>query len=248
MGKLTNLIRRLTRPEPARMGFGSEQRGPVATVALVAIISERWAAGTTDAVAAGADAVLLKRQPGKDELAAAVAASDGRAVGLLDSQTSGDEPSEPKNAGVDFIAVERDAPAGVLLQEDLSFVIHLNEELTDVELRFLEARPFEAIFLEAEAVGLTIRQQMELQRVSGLARTPLLLRVPSNAQRDDLLCLREAGVALVATDSGGPDELRRLRGIIDALPARRQDRREERAEITLPRQNASADEEYEEEE
>jgi hypothetical protein len=92
---------------------------------------------------------------------------------------------------------------------------------------------------------------MELQRVAGLARKPLLLSVRPDIDQEDLLCLRDSGVALVAVDlkeRGAQEALPRLRGVIDSLPARRRPKRDERPEVTLAGVAPSSQEEFEEDE
>lgn len=248
MSKLADLIRRATRAEPGPMGFASGPRKPPPTMLLVALVGERWAQRVGDAVTAGADAFLLTGQPSEKELAEAVSAADGRPCGLLAS-ADGEQPSRLRQAGLDFLVLEPQAPASALMDEKLTLLLHLRDELTDTQLRTLDALPLHAVYVERESAALTIWRQMELQRISGLARRPLMLQAQLDAQQQDLLSLREAGVALATVDlreRGAADALRRLRGVIDALPRRRALRRGERPEVTLPRAVGQAEEEEEE--
>lgn len=250
MSKLADLIRRATRAEPAPIGFASGPRKLPPTMLLVALVGERWAQGVGDAVAAGADALVLTGRPSEKELAEAISAAGDRPCGLPAIEADGEQLSRLRQAGLDFLLLELQAPAGALLDQELTFLLHLRDELTDVYLRTLDALPLRALYVEQEAASPTIWRQMELQRISGLARKPLLLQVQPDAQQQDLLCLREAGVVLAAVDlreRGAADALRRLRGVIDALPRRRPLRREEAAEVTLPRAVGEAEEEEEEE-
>src|SRR3990170_4291672 len=113
-------------------------------------------------------------------------------------------------AGADSLVLEPEAPASALLDEDVTLLLRLRQELTDVQLRTLDALPVSALYVEREAGPITIWRQMELQRISGLARKPLALRVQPDARQQDLLALREAGVALLTVDmkegggGGGP--------------------------------------------
>ena len=251
MSKLDDLIRRATRAEPAPLGFGSVRSRPPSTMLLVALVGERWARAVGEAVSAGADAVLLTGSPGKKELAEAISAAKGHPCGLLAPQADAEATSQLRQAGLDFLALESQAPASALLEQELALLLYLKDELTDIELRVLDALPLSAIYLEWETEPLTIRRQMELQRISGLARKPLLLPVRPDAEQQDLLSLRDAGVALAALDlgrRGAADALRHLRDVIDGLPPRRRLRREERPEVTLPRVAAGEVEEEEEEE
>ncbi|OGO50796.1 MAG: hypothetical protein A2148_03715 [Chloroflexi bacterium RBG_16_68_14] len=250
MSKLADLIRRATRGEPAPLGFGAGSRKTTPTMLLVALVGEHWARGATDAAAAGADALLLTGRPGDKELAEAISAAQGRPCGLLEPETHAGQPAQLRSAGLDFLVLGPQAPASALLEEKLGFLFHLREELTDAQLRTLEALPVDALYLERELSPPTIWRQMELQRISGLARKPLLLQMRPDAEQQELLSLREAGVALIALDlkeRSATDALRRLRGVIDALPRRRPRHRKE-GEVTLPGATARGEEELEEEE
>ena len=250
MSKLTNLIRRVTRVEPAPMGFGSAARKPSPTMLLVALVGDHWTRTVGDAVGAGADALLLTGHPSEKELSEAVSAAEGRPCGLLAGQASPEEASQLGKVGLDFLVLTPETPASALQSQEVSFLIHLKEELTDIQLRTLDPLPLEAIYLDRDAAPLTIRRQMELQRLTGLARKPLVLSVRPTVDEEDLLCLRDAGVALIALDlkeRDGLDALRRLRGVIDALPPRRRPRRDEAPEVLLPRA-AAGEPAHEEEE
>ena len=255
MAKLIELIKRATRTEPGPIGFGATSRKPQPTMLLVALATDHWPRGAADAVAAGADAVLLAGRPADKDIAEAVKAADGRPCGLLAPDAAADQVSRLREAGLDFLAVGVQAGANVLLDEGVTFLLHLREELTDVQLRAVEPMPFAGVYAERDAAPATIMRMIELQRLSGLTRKPLLLTLPPESKEEDLLSLREAGVALVAVDlreRGATDALRRLRGVIDGLPRRRKPRSEERAAPSLPsgggRAGPAEGEEEEEEE
>lgn len=250
MSKLADLLKRSARSAPGALGFGASTPKKTATMLLVALVGERWARAAGEAVTAGADAVLLTGTPGEKELAEAVAAADGRPCGLLDPRAGAEAMAALRQAGLDFLTLGAEAPASALLDEELALLLHLDEELTDIELRTLDSLSLEAIYVERANGPLTIRRQMELRRVSGLARKPLLLAVQSDIEEQELLSLREAGVVLVALDlreRGAADALRRLRGVIDGLPPRRS-RSDERAAVIVSQVASSAPEEEEEEE
>jgi hypothetical protein len=78
---------------------------------------------------------------------------------------------------------------------------------------------------------------MEIQRITALARKPLLMAPADNVTKDDLLALRDSGAALLAVDvagSDGAEELERLNDLISSLPPRNQRRTGEKAGVTLP--------------
>jgi hypothetical protein len=248
MSELSKLLKKITRQEPAPMGFGRGPSKPGATMLLAAIVGDRWAAAAGEAASAGADLVLLAGDPSDGERAGATSAADGRPCGLITRQAEAGQLTALREAGIDFFAFDGQAPARALQEDEGGLLFHLKDDLTDIQLRTIEALPVEAIFFDRDAPSGTIMRQMELQRVSGLARKPLLVAVPPDVEQDDLLCLRDAGVALVAidlSDAGASEAIARLRGLIDALPPRKK-RREDRADVTLPGATASAAEDDDE--
>ena len=220
------------------MGFGSARSTPSPTMLLAGLVGEGWASTVADAAAAGADLFLLSGRPNEKELKEAISAAEDRPCGLLTPQAGAKDVAQLGEAGLDFVVLAPEAPAAALQDQELAVLLQVNDDITDIQLRTIDPLPLEAIYFEPDAAPLTIRRQMELQRISGMTRKPLLLRVQPDAEQQDLLALREAGVGLAAVDlkePGALDALRRLRGVIDALPSRRRPRREDRPEITLPR-------------
>ena len=235
MAKLADLIRRATKGEPAPLGFGSTREKPPASMVLVALAAKRWPQAASDAVAAGADALFLTGRPNEKEITEAIAAADGHPCGLL--ATDDADLSALHDAGLDFLALSPDAPARLLQKEDPTFLLRVDHDLTDVQLRTIDALPVDALYLDAGSAPLTISRQMEIQRVSGLTHKSIMLSVASDSTQDDLLSLRESGVALIAVDMANQDAaetLRHLRGLIDALPKRGRQRGQERPGVTLP--------------
>ena len=235
MAKLADLIKRATKGEPAALGFGSAREKPTASMVLVALAAKRWPQAASDAVAAGADALFLTGQPNEKEITEAIAAAGGRPCGLLAAADA--DLSALHGAGLDFLALSPDAPARLLQNEDSTFLLHVGDDLTDVQLHTIDALPVDALFLDGSFAPLTISRQMEIQRISGLARKSIMLSVASDCTQDDLLSLRESGVALIAVDMANQDAaeaLRHLRGLIDGLPKRGRRRGQEMPGVTLP--------------
>lgn len=248
MSKLADLIRRTTRVEGRRIGFGSATRQAGPTMLLVALVSERWPQGTAEATAAGADVVFLTGRPGDKDIADAVSAANDHPCGALAPDIDAARLATLRQAGLDFVALDTHAPGSALNENDLGFVLHIRDDLTDIQLRTLESLHLDALYLETNASPLTIARLMDLRRVTGLARRPLLLPVRQDAGQDDLLALRESGVGLLAVDMkerGAADAVKRLRGVIDGLPKRRQSRDDTGREAMLPR--AAASHEHEDE-
>lgn len=246
MSKLSDLIRRVSRGEPTPLGFMAGARKPTATLVLVALINDKWGSAPAEAAAAGADAVLLTGRPNDNDISQAVSGAGGRACGVLSDDASPERLQKLRDAGIDFVVLPDKAPASALLDEQLSFMLQVRDELTDVQLRTIEPLSLEAIYVEQEIGPLTIYRQMELQRVSGLTRKPLLVRVRARAEQAELLSLRDAGVALAGVEykEGGAGGVTSLRKTVDSMPRRK--RRREEAEATLPRPSQTVAEEDDE--
>ena len=250
MAKLNTLIKRATRPEHGPMGFGAAARKPQASMLLVAIIGDHWPRAVSDAAAAGADVLVLQGKPGDKDISEAIAAAGDQPCGVMLSDTSLDALPRLREAKVDFVLVGANSPAAALMEEELAVVLQLREELSDVQLRTLEAWPFGAIYFDRESAPATIFKLLDLQRVAGLARKPLMVQIPADTKQGELMALRDAGVALLAVDMkdrSAIDSLKRLRETVDALP-RHKPRKEEKREAWLPSGGSGAMSEHGEEE
>ena len=212
-------------------------------MALVALVSEHHAQGVSDAVAAGADALLLAGKLNEKELAETVAAAEETACGLLTNDADAKEIAQLSEAGLDFLAVGTGSPASVLQQQELGIVLQLTGDFTDIQLRTIEALSVEALYADNGSAVITIQRQMEVQRLTGLTRKPLMLKLPADTGQETLLCLREASAALAVIDMkdrNALDELRRLRGVVDELPARKPPAREDSPGVFVPQAIAQA--------
>jgi hypothetical protein len=229
MSKLADLIRRIARIEPPALGFSAGPKKAPPTMIIVGLAGDHWSRTVTESP--GADVLLFTGRPREQDIADAASASGERPCGAIVGEADGDSLARMRSFGLDFVVLSTHSPASALLDEDLGFVLQLKEDLDDIQLKTLEGRPLDALFLEHDTHPFTIRKQIEFQRISGLARKPLLVPVRSNIEEPDLLALREAGATLLALDlgdRGASEALARLRAVIDGLPPRRKLRTEER--------------------
>lgn len=232
MGKLADLIQHATRPHIAPLGFGTARSKPSPTMIIVAVISAKWKDSVGEAVSSGAAVVLLTGGPSESDMKAAADAAGDSSCGVVANGATG-----LSEAGVDFVVLNSDAPASALQDEDMTFLLQVDENLSDIQLRTIEPLPIEALYLDTPGTALTIGRQMELQRITGLARIPMLTTPVSDISRDDLLSLRDSGVLLLAVDMNASDAtktLAHLRKLVADLPPRRTRRRGEKAEVALP--------------
>ena len=255
MSKLAERIRRVLRVDSPPMGFGAAARTSNPSLLLIALLPALSPEAAREAVDRGADACLVAASDVKDKEVKAVVEALGEVpCGLRLGRLDGDVAGHVAELGVDYAAFDPEAAlATTLLASNLGQVLVLKDDLKDVYLRTLEALPLDAILLPQWKGALTVRQQMELQRVSGLARKPLIVTVSPQVTGSELEVLREAAVVAVAVEAdskGALDALASLRQVIDEMPPRRH-HREERGEALLPRvleAVASATDEEEEEE
>jgi hypothetical protein len=255
MSKLSECIRRALRVDSPPIGFGAAARVSNPSLLLTAFLPSLSPEAAKEAIARGADTCLVAASDAKDREVMEVVEALGEApAGLYLRRMDGETAAHLAELGIDYAAFDPEtALATTLLESKLGHVLSLESDLADVYLRTLEALPLDAILLRHWKGPLTVRQQMELQRISGLARKPLILPVPPQVTAAELQMLREAAVIAVAVEGDNKaafETLASLRKVIDELPSRRR-RREEHGEAILPHiaeAAATASEEGEEEE
>ncbi|HEX5139321.1 MAG TPA: hypothetical protein VFX19_00125 [Dehalococcoidia bacterium] len=234
MSKLADAIRRSQRVEAAPMGFGAARTAPrplllVGTNVAMATVGE--------AKTAGADVILVEANSlTPDDVKKAREAAGDAVLGAKTAVSTSEEAKALREAGLDFLLVEAETTAAAaLLDDDLGYALALPEQPEELFLRSLDSLNLEALYLASTPSPLTVAGQIELGRVAGLGRKPLLSRVAAGASKDDLQCLRAAGVVAVITDVAG---LGQLKETVASLPPRR-NKREDRAVVSLPRGNVT---------
>jgi hypothetical protein len=235
MSKLGDAIRRSQRVEAAPMGFGAARQAPKPSL-LVLFLGP--ASSAEAAREAGADVLLVDGRTqdlkGADAKKARDAAGDAT-LGVWARSPGADAAKDLADNGVDFLLFDPEStPAAALLQENLGYVLALPEAPEELFLRSLDSLTLDAVFLESVPSPLTVSRQIEIGRIGGLARKPLLAQVTADASKEDLECLRGV-VGVVVT--GGVEVVSRVRDTVVALPPRRH-RREERPVVSLPRGQA----------
>jgi hypothetical protein len=256
MSKLADKIRKITRVEPAPLGFGIAATRPRPPSLLLMVHGPASSMRPpADLAKAGLDALLLSLNPDKEATEAArwAKAAGELPCGLLIPSAASETVATLKQAGIDFLVFEADsANADALLDTEMGYVLSLAGEPSDSLLRAMADFPVDALWLADWHGPLTLRSQLELHRIYLLARSPLLVPIRADIGASDLQCLRDAGVVGVAVDGrehSAWDRLPALRQAIDGLPSRAR-RREERPEAVLPVRALvpeSAEEEEEEE-
>lgn len=256
MSKVGERMQRATRGEGAPIGFGAAQaRRKEPTMLLALGLPPAQATRAGEAAASGADTVIFgpladKRQA--KELGKWVKAAGEAPCGLWLGAATAEEVAAAKKAGIDYVVLSLEALASAVLDEEMGYLLALEEGMADTLLRTLDGLPLEAAMVSLEPGPLTLRRQLDVRRLVGLARLPLFLRLAEEPSPQEMESLREVGVLAIVVDGGRAEVwplLAGLRRAIDGLPPRRR-RREERLEAVLPLGQAAgmAEEEEEEEE
>ncbi|HEY8837670.1 MAG TPA: hypothetical protein VIO16_08340, partial [Dehalococcoidia bacterium] len=140
-----------------------------------------------------------------------------------------------RDQGFDFIVFSGDdAPAAVLLEEETGLVMQAQPDMSDSLLQAMQWMPLDALLVRWDG-PVSVRRQLELQRLSGFSRKPLFLFVENEPQAPELEALREAGVIGVVVDlaRGGETVLKNLRERIDNLRPRPRRSRADRSIISI---------------
>lgn len=237
MSKLADKIRRASKMEAGPIGFGVvAERRPSPTLLCLLRLDKDQAKKVGDTADAAADAVIITGlEAGK--LGDALQKLGDVPVGLRAEDAQRATVAAAREAGADFVLLDEESSAEVVLEEKVGLVLRLGAQAGDTELRALSGLALDALEIAPIGEPFTVRRLMELRRLSLLSQTPLLVEVTPEIGPSRLEALRGAGVAGVILDGKSADKLSALRQAILSLPARGQ-RREERVDALLPSHTA----------
>lgn len=245
MSKLSDLIRKASRPEPAPLGFGAHAaRSKTASLLVIVRLSSGDANKADEASKKGADAVIID---GGDagKLKDAAGESSAAVLGARPDKADRKTVSALRDAGADFVILDPDsAPAEATLEEKIGFVLDHRNEVDDTALRLLGELGLDALVIPSPPERLTLAELLKLRRLAALTRVPLITPVKPDAEPGYLQALRDSGVAGVIVESSAIGKLADLKARIESLPLRGR-RREERAEPLLPAAAPGHDEDFE---
>lgn len=226
MSQLQKKMQKLQRREGASMGFGAAVREQPRAMLLLARAADESQAKA--ALEAGADAVVIY-------------AEAPRAVAILDSLSghracagvltlSLDEASAAAlaGAGCDFVISGLEGTESVAVDTDrMGHVLIAREAMEDNTLRAIAPLGLDALYLEREAGGTMLANQLGLVRLATFSSTPLLVTVAAKTSAAELRVLRDSGVGGVVAPEGA--SAAQLKGLIKALvdvPAPKKSRRD----------------------
>jgi hypothetical protein len=215
MSKLSDRMRRAGRAESRPVGFTAAATAAQPSMLVVAALAAGETAGDTTA-----DALLLPEGSTPEAVTAAAAA--GAPVGVRAPKADRATVAALREAGADFFVLSDEAAASALTDEDASYILEIDGERTDTELRGLDGLAIEAVLAPAVDGALTIRRTINLRRLVAFTRKPLLLPVDPGMDAGDLEALRDMNVLLLLTPSAGVAQLRER--VLAIPPRKRRDR------------------------
>jgi hypothetical protein len=228
LSKLADKIRKAVRIESQAIGFMSTKAVSEPSMLLGGLAKD--AKSAADLTKRGADFVLLAKAAPGDAKDAGGAIAGAIIEGEADAKAY-------REGGFDFVVFDPDKTSSTAVLDDaIGYVMLLPKDATDVDLRSIESFQLDAIDVGEIKGSLTVRRQIELRRVFGLTRKPLLAAVPADITVPALQALRDTNVIGIIVEGG--DAVERLRKTIDALPPRTRRKDEDRPTPLVPRTTA----------
>jgi hypothetical protein len=221
LSKLSDKIRKALKFEAGPIGFRPAQAASEATMVLCGLAKD--AKDAADLAKRGADVVIVGANGKGSRPEGAKEAGDAIPGAWIEGEA---DAAQYKAAGFDFVAFDPDKTASTaVLEENIGYVLALPTDASDNDLRSLESFQLDAIDIGKVDRTLTVRRQMELRRIFGLTRKPLMAHVPGEISGPSLQALRDTSVLIVASEHAS--DIEKLRKMIDALPARTRSRRDD---------------------
>jgi len=258
MGKFLDLMERIVNGAPTALGFGTVRAPKVPSMALIALVSGRHAAGLKAVAGLAPDAALLSGLKGPSGLGELKSALPKVPWGVRTGGLSESEAQEYREQGCDLMAFPlQGTTAAALDSEEVGRVLCLEPGMQEHELRAIDTLPVDAWLVNMTAVSgpWTLQDLMAVGNISRRASKYLLLAVSQPPGKKDLEALRDLGVCGLVLDvaEATPEALKGLKADLLDMPRRRPQRKERTAAL-LPgsvyggAQAAPAHEEEEEEE
>jgi len=214
MSKLSDRIRRAGKTEPAPMGFAAAA-AKAAAPSLLVIAKLDDSGKIAEAVDKGADAVLVEMDAARLRSAKA---PDDAIIGVVAKKADRKEASALREAGADFLVVDEDSDAGAMLDEKLGFVMAVSTRDEDTRLKVTGDLTLDALLVAAPEPPMTVGRVLDLRRVAGMGRAPLLVEIDADADAGVLQLLRESGaIGVVVAGAGKVAELKER---IASMPVR----------------------------
>ncbi|MBI4198512.1 MAG: hypothetical protein HY533_05325 [Chloroflexi bacterium] len=245
MSKLLDRLDRITRGPVRSLGFTpTSAREAVATMALVVQVADLKQAGATEALQAGADAIVaLASGPALSllEVKERPALPEGSTWGVEIQALDGTQAEALKGLGCDFLVfgIEH-TPVEALGEGECTRVLRVSPALEDTLLRNIEDLPVDVVIVSKPGPEgpLSLAHLLAIANVRAATSRYLLVEWDAPLSARELEHLRDMGVDGIVVNASGEAlaaTVSALRERIGALPARKpRSEREGRAPL-LPR-------------
>ena len=226
MSQLQKKMQKLQRREGPSMGFGAAVREQPRAMLLIALTANKTEAKA--ALEAGADAVVIRIEASRAAAALDSVADTKNCVGVLTQALDEESAAALAKAGFDFVISGLEETESVAVDtERMGHVLLANESMEDNTLRAIAPFGMDALYVQREASGTMLANQLGLVRLATLASTPLLVSVGAKVSVAELRVLRDSGAGgVIAPESASAVELKALIKALIAVPAPKKARRD----------------------
>ena len=226
MSQLQKKMQKLQRREGPSMGFGAAVREQPRAMLLIALTANKTEAKA--ALEAGADAVIIRAQAAKAVAALDSLADKHNSVGVLTQGLDEEDAAALAKAGCDFVISSLEATESVAVDTDrMGHILIASEGMADNTLRAIAPLGLDALYVEREAGGTMLANQLGLVRLATFTSTPLVVTVAAKASVAELRVLRDSGVGgVIAPESASAAELKALIKALIEVPAPKKSRRD----------------------
>ena len=257
MSRLLDRLERINRGVVSSMGFGAQARVErLPSMALIGLLSEPSKAlkAATTLAKIGADAALVAATGPEQDIGSLAEKLESLPWGLRVEEFKGGQSAEYKEKGCDFLAFQPDtAHLSALEDEDTGYVLCIQPDMDERDLRVIEDLPVDAVLLNFSSAKspLTIQHLITIGSVRGAFSKYLLLEIAGVPAAEELEGLRDIGVDGLVVDATAVSakELEALKEGLLGLPKRQRDRSRKAFALLptmtpLPEAAASEDDDY----
>jgi len=241
MSVVVEKLRRICENTSEPLGFRMVREKPTQRMLLIAVLAKSDVGLSDEVAASGVDAVLARgHEFEKKELALGQLAE---AVGQTPWGLWLDVGTLPfvervSKEGADFVVCEASVtPVGLLQDEGLGKILKLELPRDETVAGAVNGLDMDAVLLEVrrESGVLTVLELLSCQWLSGSVGKPLLVSIQDDVTDVEVQALWDAGVRgliVEAKERKSQENLARLRGLIESLPAR--PKRADKSRAILP--------------
>lgn len=238
MGKFLDLMERIVNGAPASLGFGAARATKVPSMALITLVSGRYAHGLKTVATLAPDAALVSGLKGPAALGDIKGGMPAIPWGVSTEGLSEAEAQEYRGHGCDLLAFPlQGTTAAALEEEEVGRVLCLEPHVPEQELRAIDTLPVDALLVNMTVVSgpWSLQDLMAVGAISRRSSKYVLALVSQPPGKKDLEALRDLGVRGLVLDVGAAslESLNDLKATLLQMPRKRQQRKE-RTTALLP--------------